>query len=201
MIKQLARFMAETTRTVYPEPRSPGHDAITAKMFPEFAAKLPAGATVLDIGCGKGPALDLMAKAGFRGIGITLSPEDVRDCVAAGHDCREMDQHAMHREWSGFFDGVWARHIAEHSPAPLFALMEYARVLKPGGWLYLECPAPGTVAAHCGNANHYSVLTPDMWGGLLKKAGFTGYDTFRALPLNLACGPDLYFAFTCQKPL
>jgi len=195
---RISNFIAHCASTVYAEPRSQGHDAITAQMFPAFSAKLMPHSTVLDVGCGKGPALDLFRDAGHRAIGITASPEDVADCVAAGHDCRQMDQHGMPKEWTGFFNAVWARHIAEHSPIPLFALKEYARVMKPGGLLYLEVPSPDTVANHPANPNHYSVFTAPAWACLLDKAGFEVTDC-TTINIQLGIGPDAYFAFTCPK--
>lgn len=200
MISRLAAFIAKRRSEVYEEVRSDMHDQLTTTFGETFASFLPAGGTLLDIGCGHGPALDFFTGKDLRTIGISLCPAEVQECRARGHDTREMDMHAMPGEWTGFFDAVWARHALEHSVCPLFALTEIRRVLKPGGWLYAEMPAPGTVAGHCGNVNHYSVLTIEMWGSLLVRAGFVGADTYTHIPIPLAMGPDAYFSFTVQKP-
>jgi SAM-dependent methyltransferase len=202
MNPRLATFLQSCRDTVYPEPVSQVHTDVIERVIGSFAAKLPAGATVLDVGCGQGPALRWFRDHGFRPEGIALG-EDVRVCRELGFkDCvYECDQNNMPEGWSETLDAVWARHVAEHSPIPLFTLTEYWRVLKPGGWLYLEVPAPGTVAGHTRNPNHYSVFTPDAWGALLEKAGFIGWETYLQIPVPLQIGPDLYFAFTCQKPI
>lgn len=199
MNPRLTAFLQKCASTVYPEPRSEIHDLLTEKYAEAFAAKLAPGATVLDVGCGQGPALRWFTDHGFNPIGTALG-DDVQICREAGFNVCEHDQNNMPEDWGGWFDAVWARHVAEHSPIPLFTLTEYWRVLKPGGWLYLEIPAPGTSANHAHNPNHYSVLTPDLWGALLHKAGFVGWESYLEIPLNLQCGPDLYFAFTVQKP-
>jgi 2-polyprenyl-3-methyl-5-hydroxy-6-metoxy-1,4-benzoquinol methylase len=199
MTAQISAFLRRCAQTVYPEVRSQLHDTLTGTMAEKFNASLKPASVILDVGCGKGPALEWFTKAGHRPIGITLSPQDVADCEAAGHDCREMDQNDLPAGWTGFFDAVWARHVLEHSPIPYYTLCEFWRVLKPGGWLYAEMPAPGTVAGHCGNPNHYSVLTPEMWGHLIGRAGFDGADKATHMTIPLPEGPDLYFAFICQK--
>lgn len=200
MNHRLTAFLAKCASTVYPEPRSEIHDDLTAQQAESFAAKLAPGAMILDAGCGQGPALKWFEEHGFRPYGFTLGA-DYQVCLDAGFRVFEMDQNDLPDSWDGKWDAVWARHVAEHSPIPLFTLTEYWRVLKPGGWLYLEIPAPGTSANHTHNLNHFSVLTPDMWGALLRKAGFIGWESYLEIPLNLQCGPDVYFAFTVQKPL
>jgi SAM-dependent methyltransferase len=200
MNPRLTAFLQKCASTVYPEPRSPIHDDLTAQQAESFAAKLAPGDKVLDIGCGQGPALKWFEEHGFRPYGITLGA-DFQVCLDAGFRVFEMNQNDLPDSWDGEWGAVWARHVAEHSPIPLFTLTEYWRVLKPGGWLYLEIPAPGTSANHTHNPNHFSVLTPDMWGALLHKAGFIGWESYLEIPLNLQCGLDLYFAFTVRKPL
>jgi SAM-dependent methyltransferase len=200
MTTRLSDFLAKCAADVYPEPRSQIHDDLTLAQVVSFAAKLPAGAKILDVGCGQGPALKWFTEHGYQPTGIAIG-EDVRVCQAAGLVAVECDQNNLPDDWSATFDAVWARHVAEHSPIPYFTLTEFFRVLKPGGWLYLEMPSPGTCAGHQGNRNHYSVFTPDAWGALLGKAGFIGWDAYLEIPVQLSIGLDLYFAFTCRKPL
>ncbi|MCE7957662.1 MAG: class I SAM-dependent methyltransferase [Acidobacteria bacterium ACB2] len=40
----------------------------------------------------------------------------------------------------GFFGAVVSAHVIEHSRAPFRYLAEHVRVLRPGGWLFLEFP-------------------------------------------------------------
>jgi SAM-dependent methyltransferase len=198
MNPRLADFLSQCRSETYPEPRSSGHDCLTLQMGEPFIKQLPPGATVLDAGCGKGPALEMFRHAGIETVGISLSIEDVRDCRALGFNCVQMDQNDMPDDFTGKFEAVWARHVVEHSPVPLFTLREFARVLKPGGRLYMEVPAPNTTAHHERNLNHYSVLTPHAWASLLTRAGFE-CTTYQSISFEAACGPDLYFAFNVQK--
>jgi hypothetical protein len=50
--------------------------------------------------------------------------------------------------------------------------MEYNRVLKQGGKLYLEVPAPDCDRKHEFNLNHYSILGANQLGALLQRTGF-----------------------------
>ena len=96
------------------------------------------------------------------------------------------------------FDLVWCRHAIEHSLFPFFTLAELHRVLKPGGVLYLEVPAPDTSCRHQTNPNHYSVLGKSMWVELIRRVGFP---ETRTLDLNFqtGAGPDTYWAFMQRK--
>lgn len=205
MNPRLPAFLARCAFTIYPEPLSPMHSRLTEIMAQTFAEKLPPGASLLDVGCGQGPALAWFTRAGFRPVGIALGKEDAEACITAGFYCEVMDQNDMTFP-ACEFDAVWARHVLEHSPIPFFTLTEFFRVLKPGGWLYVEMPCDGTDAWHTGNRNHFSVMSERMLASLLERAGFdidcknavcTGIGPF---PLDEECHTDRYFAFQVQKP-
>lgn len=196
---RLDRFIASLRRDVYAVPNSPLHGSITGQMFERLRQMfaLPPGARVLDVGCGQGSALALFRDAGLNATGITLG-EDVAACRAQGFDVLEMDLSFLELADQSF-DLVWCRHALEHSVFPFFTLAEMFRVLRPGGVLYLEMPAPDTSCRHETNPNHYSVLGKKMWCELIKRAGFA---EIRTLDLNLATGlgPDTYWAFFQRRP-
>lgn len=194
----ISDFLAKCASEVYPEPRTSGHDNITSRMAAVVAQRLPVGARVLDIGCGQGPALEWFTDAGFRPTGIALSAMDVNACVRCGYDVEMRDQNDLRAEWTGVFDCVWARHVLEHSPIPLFTLHEFARVLKPGGVLYAEMPLPDTSSDHQFNPNHYSVLPASAWASLISRAGFTVEET-RNIKLKTPIGDDEYISFVATK--
>lgn len=204
MNPRLPDFLTRCASTVYPEVRTHGHDKITAVMAEAFAPKLPPGATVLDVGCGQGPALAWFKERGFQPVGIALG-EDVAICAEKGFNVFEMDQNDLPKGWEESFEAVWARHVCEHSPIPYFTLCEFFRVLKPGGWLYVEVPADDTDAQHPSNQNHYSVMSERMWASLLTRAGFIGAETYSDIgPFPIGEhgeATDRYFAFIVQKPL
>ena len=199
MNTRLSNFIAARAAEIYPEPRTTGHDGITAQMAPLVAAMLPAGASVLDVGCGQGPALDWFKENGHYPIGITTNTADLRACEANGHEVYVVDMHKPPDSFERYpFDCVWARHVLEHSVIPFFVLHEFARVIKPGGILYVEVPAPDTACNHTANPNHYSVLTCQGWLSLIERAGFEILEV-REINIKTDAGPDIYHSIIAKK--
>lgn len=194
----LEQFMRDRQSEVYEEKRTAGHDSITAQVFPRVSALLPAGAKVLDVGCGQGNALELFKRAGFDAIGIALNERDVEVCRGLGYAVAHCDQNDLSRFDNEMFDLVWARHVLEHSVAPFWTLHEFSRVAKLGAILYVEVPAPETACAHESNPNHYSVLCLPMWFSLIERSGFT-VESGTEIQLNTAAGPDKYWSLICRK--
>lgn len=205
---RLSQFMARIATETYPEPISVMHSDLTRKAMdmvlaevasnhPPLIDEVKAGLLVLDVGCGQGPALKLFKERGMHAMGIALNDEDVKACDEQGFDVCKMDQNDLQFE-QGAFDLVWARHVLEHSIAPLWTLAEFHRVLKPGGVLYAEMPAPDTSCCHHMNKNHYSVLGRNAWLALMGKAGF-GVQQAWTWQLKTGAGPDEYYGFICRK--
>jgi ubiquinone/menaquinone biosynthesis C-methylase UbiE len=196
--RRLDAFLEKLRGDIYPEPPSAVHTSITRQMFAELSKHYPQapGARVLDVGCGQGVALEMFREAGLDPLGITLGP-DAEACRQKGLNVREMD-FAFLDFPDEEFDLVWCRHAIEHSVFPFFTLAELHRVLKPGGVLYLEVPAPDTSCRHETNPNHYSVLGRSMWADLLRRAGF---QAMQMVDVNFetGAGPDTYWAFIQQK--
>jgi SAM-dependent methyltransferase len=95
------------------------------------------------------------------------------------------------------FDLVWCRHCLEHSIYPYFTLSQFARVLKPNSWLYVEVPAPDTACTHQLNGNHYSVLGKSMLGSLITRAGFV-VDDVLDINFSTMAGPDTYWGYLAR---
>ena len=197
--ERLAGFLEELKGDTYPEVPAEPHISITRQMVERIASAcpLPAGAKVLDVGCGQGVALDHFERRGFVATGITLNRTDVSACRAKGFHVREMDQSFLDFDVAEF-DLVWCRHCLEHSIFPYFTLAGFGRVLRPGGWLYVEVPAPDTACRHQANQNHYSVLGKSMWTELLVRSGFELKDVSE-IHFTVPAGPDVYWAFTARK--
>lgn len=162
---RLDAFLDQCVGDVFPDP--PMQPAIRfteqAIEWLVVAGVLTSCSKVLDVGAGAGLAFNAMRSIGVNVTGIDLAPQ-FEGVIKADQSFLpfEADQ----------FDGVWARHVLEHSPMPFFTLTEYARVLKAGGWCYVEVPAQNTDCRHEENRNHYSVLGEAMWLNLMRRAGF-----------------------------
>ncbi len=98
-------------------------------------ARVPAGASVLDIGCRDG-GLRRWLPAGVRYQGMDITPE------FAGPDIVIRDVSDGIPFADGAFDHVFCIEVLEHLPNPWGALTEMHRVLRPGGVLVLSVPNP-----------------------------------------------------------
>jgi cyclopropane fatty-acyl-phospholipid synthase-like methyltransferase len=76
------------------------------------------GARVLEVGCGNGTLLAQIARRGARGVGITITPDQVRLCRAAGHDARLMDIFSADPAFDHAFDAIVANGPIEHFVQP-----------------------------------------------------------------------------------
>ena len=109
-----------------------------------FGARLGdlAGKRVLDIGCGLGGKTVAYAEANARVTGVDLSPENIAKCPAfaraRGAPADFVAGDAGRLPFAGgSFDTVIANDSLEHFADPEGALRELARVLRPGGSLFL----------------------------------------------------------------
>jgi SAM-dependent methyltransferase len=98
---------------------------------------IPAGATILDAGCGSGRIFRYELAAGCRVVGVDIGA-DLRDNPNVADPVRGDVQRLPFADAS--FDAVLASHVMEHLPRPDEALAEVARVLKPGGRFLLLTP-------------------------------------------------------------
>jgi 2-polyprenyl-6-hydroxyphenyl methylase/3-demethylubiquinone-9 3-methyltransferase len=101
-------------------------------------------ADVLDVGCGGGLLSEALALEGARVTALDLAPELIR--VAKLH-ARESDVQVDYRvqpveelaaEMPGRFDAVTCMEMLEHVPDPPAIIDACARLLKPGGTLFLS---------------------------------------------------------------
>jgi SAM-dependent methyltransferase len=126
-------------------------------------AALPAGGTVVDVGCGTGRALPPLRQAvGPQGIviGIDLTPQmlAVARVRAEASGAALLAADARHLPFpDAAVDAVFAAGLLMHLPDADAGLRELARVTRPGGKLVLFHPTGRCVLA----ARHGRTLRPD----------------------------------------
>lgn len=167
------------TAHLYDEGPSQYHKNLTTKVVETYfdPLNLPKDCAILDIGCGPGYFMDEAKERGYTNVtGISLSKLDVDMCTKNGHVIKEHDMHFLPQS-QGFndetVDFIFLRQVLEHSPYPIFALMEYNRVLKQGGKIYIEVPAPDCERKHEYNLNHYSIMGHVQLAALLERTGYS----------------------------
>jgi SAM-dependent methyltransferase len=180
---------------VYDEGESGYHKQLTAEVVKKYIDPLniPKNAHILDLGCGPGYFLDEMKEREYTNTtGITLSPGDISTCQAKGHRVKKYDLSFL-PQTDGYHDEsvdfIFLRHALEHSPFPVISLIEYNRVMKQNGMMYIELPAPDCDRKHEFNKNHYSILGSTMLSALLERTGF-GINSFNTIEFDLVMGKD-----------
>jgi len=178
------------TAHIHDEGDSQFHQQLTKQIVETYIdpLNLAKDAHILDLGCGPGYFLDNMKERGYTNVtGVTLSPGDQQTCIAKGHTIKGYDLSFLPQK-DGYYDEsvdfIFLRHALEHSPYPIFSLMEYNRILKQGSKIYIEVPAPDCDRKHEFNPNHYSILGHTQLTALLIRCGFN-IDTFNNLEFDL----------------
>jgi ubiquinone/menaquinone biosynthesis C-methylase UbiE len=156
----LAYDQSHARHDVDVEADAPWHRMIKSRLRPTDDL---AGKRVLEIGCGRGGFAAWLARhpaAPRQVVAADFSPTAVAKAAAFG-----ASQGLANVEWTvadiqkldpfadGEFDTVFSCETIEHVPDPPLAVRQLARVLKPGGRLYLTTPnymsSMGLYRAYC----------------------------------------------------
>lgn len=177
------------------EGESDFHRDMTAQVVEKYIDPLniPKDTKILDLGCGAGYFLDEMKKRGYTDLtGVTLSPGDIKICSDKGHTVKQYDMSFL-PQTQGYYDEsvgfIFLRHALEHSPYPIFTLMEYNRVLVQGSKIYIEVPAPDCERGLERLPNHYSIFGVQQLGALIVRAGFR-IDKFDIIDVKVGVPDD-----------
>jgi len=134
---------------------------------------------VLDVGCGRGEFLDLLARHGIAARGIDLNHEMVEACRARGLEVTEADAVGyLSSLEDGSLGGIFSAQVVEHlEPAYLLRFLELAfHKLRPGGRLVLETLNPACWVAffdsYIRDITHVRPLHPDTLKYLVVASGF-----------------------------
>jgi ubiquinone/menaquinone biosynthesis C-methylase UbiE len=153
-MKKLVASLVYAVDRLMPRPRVGGRESSEAyslweyrvgkDILESYADRLGdlAGRRVLDIGCGLGGKTVAYAEAKARVTGVDLSESNIARCAAfareRGVDAAFAAGDAERLPFAGgSFDAVIANDSLEHFANPEAALRELARVLRPGGSIFL----------------------------------------------------------------
>lgn len=153
-----------------------------------FLADLPAGARVLDFGCGPGVDAALMAEAGHRPDPVDASPEMVARARTRGLPARRA---SFDDPLPEVYDAAWASFSLLHAPRDAFPvhLAALHRAMKPGGLLHLGMKL-GHGEGRDGFGRYYTYYTKDDLLDLIAAAGFTVTEAEERIDIGLAGTPS-----------
>lgn len=159
-------------------------------LIPSFRAKADAqcrhlprnvksGKRLLDVGFGNGGFLKIAGEMGWQAEGVDFDAKAVKVASAQGLNVRCASVDELLDE-STQYDVITISHVIEHVYAPDVLLSSLYRLLKPGGYLWLETPNLESSGASKFRADwmaldpprHLLLFTPQSLRDSLKKAGF-----------------------------
>ena len=96
---------------------------------------------VLDVGCGNGANMRLLAELGHDVMGLTLSEAESLEVQKQGYKCSVCDINAEAPPFPrNSFDALLFSHVLEHVAQPEEVLKRYVQLLRPGGGVYVALP-------------------------------------------------------------
>jgi SAM-dependent methyltransferase len=165
------------------ETRMRGPQKLILERQRPYVAEFREAAPVLDVGCGRGEFLSLLAEAGIDARGVDFDEDMVAFCRAQGLDVEQGDALVyLAGLEEGSLGGIFAAQVVEHlSPGPLTRFLELAATrLRPGGLLLLETINPLSLFAlrnYFADLTHAQPLVPETLLLLVRQAGFSEVET------------------------
>ncbi len=167
-----------------------GDRALIRTRQEDYVALFAGSRDVLDIGCGRGELLQLLAEKGITARGIDLNHEMVQQCVAAGLDVTEADALSYLRaQPANSLGGLVAAQVVEHlEPDYLLAVLDEAfRVLRPESAIALETINVASWSAfftsYVRDLTHVRPIHPDTLRFLVTASGFAEAEIGLRAPL------------------
>ena len=196
-VQSFKKFREMINKEVYSEPDTAMHTTLINSIIPDLVKRPDGpkpGQKIVDIGCGSGLVFDKLVENGLDKkdlIGVTTSDVDREIVEKKGYECHPYDMSFTEFE-NETFDYAIVRHCLEHSAWPYMTLMEFNRIMKTGGRMYIEMPAPGGDRKLEHFENHYSVMGQNMWGSLMIRTGFEYTTATYDLNLNSKDGKTTF---------
>jgi ubiquinone/menaquinone biosynthesis C-methylase UbiE len=155
------------------------HAAMLRKLEGLFEEHIPAGARVLDAGCGRSLFTEIRPRWPFTIVAADVEHDLLRERKAQFGDVRWVVAPAWPLPFAdASFQAVFAGELIEHLVDPAQGLAEFQRVLQPGGVLILTTPnrlrlanvADGSERPY--SPDHLSELSYDELRRMLPEQGF-----------------------------
>lgn len=146
-VAQQVRDLFDAKAAAWPSKYAPGGrlaDRLT-QLADAVVHHVPAGGTVLDLGCGTGELARTAAAAGMRVVACDISRAMLRH-AAAGDAKGLVEWIRLEPAWrtlpfvSTAFDAIIAASVLEYVDKPRELMHECARVLRPGGVMLCTVP-------------------------------------------------------------
>ena len=197
----LDRLAAETVYAAIEDRFRGSPEAIREQQsnYLDLIKKLPGSKPVVDLGCGRGEFLSLLAESDIAGVGVDLSSAFVAECQEQGLDVTEQDLLAfLGSQKDKSLRAVVSFQVLEHLPFPVL-LRTYAeafRVLVPGGLFLNETPNGANLAVGGStfwlDHTHIRPLHPELLSHFAKFYGYTDIrvDLVSKPEVSWKLGPD-----------
>ena len=156
---------------------SPAEVAHGQQFYLDLLRDLPG--PVLDVGCGRGEFLQLLASEGIPASGVESNPVSVEAARSRGLAVEQADALALLGGWpAGKLGAVVAFQVVEHwAPEVIFRFLQLSRrALAPGGVLVAETinvDSLSALKAFYLDPTHVRPVVPDALRFLAEAAGFT----------------------------
>jgi 2-polyprenyl-3-methyl-5-hydroxy-6-metoxy-1,4-benzoquinol methylase len=145
-------------------------------IFPRYRP----GGKLLDVGCGHGWIVKIMADWGWDALGVEPNPAVAakgRELYGIRVQAGSLEEQAFP---AGSFDCVIIHHVLEHVTDPQATLREIHRILKPGGKVHIALPNGVSLASRWFGKDwrgacppwHLYLFSPKSLGSMMASAGF-----------------------------
>jgi O-antigen chain-terminating methyltransferase len=145
----------------------------------EPLARLYSGDVAIDLGCGRGEWLELLAAQGLAPLGVDLDEPMLAACRGRGLSVEKRDAlEVLQARADQSAVAVSGFHIVEHMPFEVLRKLvrEALRVLKPGGLLIFETPNPENILVSTSrfylDPTHQRPIPPALLALVAEHAGF-----------------------------
>jgi 2-polyprenyl-3-methyl-5-hydroxy-6-metoxy-1,4-benzoquinol methylase len=124
------------------------HDYVLPVLLP-ILKSLPAGARILDVGCGNGSVTTEIAKRGYKMVGIDLAEPGIRiarqSCPSGRFELLAADRDVLKNLGEEPFDAVYSLEVIEHLYDPRSFLAGCFAAVKSGGIFACSTPYHGYI--------------------------------------------------------